>query len=218
MSNTFRNVTEFQGFDRPSEQFLRFAKGYLSDGKSDKNNNPSFKSCLLRIPGSINSKYNKKITIIQKWNNYRPNLSLELLLDFKRYLKQKERQKQLLLNSVRNRSDNNYDPKYYSWIEHLLHTPIEDFRKLVIDLVFAPYLINVKQISFEESYTLIKNWFDKCYNPNKSDNQRNFEYRIKYALKNAMNKQIGPMSPHKIKTDSNYSKLYIMLKQKGILK
>ena len=210
------NISEFQRFDKPSEQFLRFAKNFLSNNKSDKNNNPSFKSCLLRIPGSINSKYNKKITIIQKWNNYRPNLSLELLLDFKRYLKQKERQKQLLLNSVRNRSDNNYDPKYYSWIEHLLHTPIEDFRKLVIDFVFAPYLINVKQISFEESYTIIKNWFDKCYNPNKLDNHRNFESRIKYALKNAMNKQIGPMSQHKIKTDSNYIKLYILLKQKGI--
>ena len=51
------NVTEFNGFDRPSEQFLRFAKDNLSKGKADKQNNPSFKSCLLRIPDSINSKY-----------------------------------------------------------------------------------------------------------------------------------------------------------------
>ena len=63
------NVTEFKGFDRPSEQFLRFAKDYLSNGKADKQNNPSFKSCLLRIPGSINSKYgNTKVKIVQKWN------------------------------------------------------------------------------------------------------------------------------------------------------
>jgi len=53
------NVIQFNGFDRPSEQFLRFAKNYLSNGKADKQNNPSFKSCLLRIPGSINSKYNR---------------------------------------------------------------------------------------------------------------------------------------------------------------
>src|SRR5215208_110732 len=44
------NITEFNGFDRPSEQFLRFAKYSLSNNKADKNNNPSFKSCLLRVP------------------------------------------------------------------------------------------------------------------------------------------------------------------------
>ena len=213
------NITEFQEFDRPSEQFLRFVKQDLSNGKADKQNNPSFKSCLLRIPGSINSKHNKKITIIQKWNNYRPNLPLELLLDFKRYLKQKDRERQLVLNSVRNRSNsNNYDPKYYTWVEHLIQTPIPDFRKLVIDLVLAPYLINVRKLSFEESYSIIKNWLDKCHDLENLDNQRNFEYRIKYALKNAMNKQIGPMSQHKIKTDSKYSELYILLKKKGIFK
>ena len=49
------NLTEFQKFDNPSQEFLRFAKDNLSNGKADTNNNPSFKSCLLRIPGSINS-------------------------------------------------------------------------------------------------------------------------------------------------------------------
>ena len=46
-------------------------------------------------------------------------LSFELLVDFKRYLKQKDRQRKLLLNSVRNKTNNNinYDPKYYVWIE-----------------------------------------------------------------------------------------------------
>jgi hypothetical protein len=204
------NIPELQGFDKPSEQFLRFLKDYLSNGKADKNNNPSFKSCLLRTPGSINSRYNTKVTIIQKWNRIRPNLSLELLLEFKRYLKQKDRQKRLLLK-VRNRSYNNYDSKYYTWIENLLYnTAIPDCRKLVIDLILSPYLINIKQLSYEESYNIIKNWFDKCYNP-KKDNYRNFEYRIKYSLKNAINKGIGPLSLHKIKTDERYRKLYILL-------
>ena len=73
------NVIEFNKFDRPSEQFLRFAKDYLSNYKADKNNNPSFKSCLLRIPGSINSKYNTKVKIIKKWNGYRPSITTDLL-------------------------------------------------------------------------------------------------------------------------------------------
>ena len=62
------NITEFQEFEKPSERFLRFAKDNLSNNKADKYNYPSFKSCLLRIPGSINSKYNKQVTIVQKWN------------------------------------------------------------------------------------------------------------------------------------------------------
>ena len=50
------NIPEFQKFDKPSQEFLRFAKDNLSNGKADKNNNPSFRSCLLRIPGSYRSK------------------------------------------------------------------------------------------------------------------------------------------------------------------
>lgn len=93
-------------------------------------------------------------------------LSFELLVDFKRYLKQKDRQRKLLLNSVRNKTNNNinYDPKYYVWVELLIHSPIPDHRKLVIDLILAPYLINVRKLSHQEYYTIIKNWFDKCYN------------------------------------------------------
>ena len=101
------DITEFKNYDKPSEQFLRFVKDFLSDGKADKRNNPSFKSCLLRIPGSINSKYNRQVTIVQKWNGYRPQITKDLLLEFRRYLIQKDIQKQLLLNSVRNKGSVN---------------------------------------------------------------------------------------------------------------
>ena len=36
------------------------------------------------------------------------------------------------------------------------------------------------------------------------DNYRNFDYRIKYALKNAIKKQIGPMRKEKIEIDKTY--------------
>ncbi len=142
------NVIEFNGFDRPSEQFLRFAKDYLSNSKADKNNNPSFKSCLLRIPGSINSKYNTKVKIVKKWNGYRPPITTDLLIEFRRYLIQKkidrQKQRQKIL-SIRN---NNYDPKYYPWIEHLIQTQIQDFRKLVIDIVLSSLSYQHKKIVF----------------------------------------------------------------------
>jgi hypothetical protein len=73
--------TIFNEFETPSKQFLRFAKDFLSNNKADKSNNPSFKSCLLRIPFSFNSKYpsrgnnnleNSKVKIIQEWDKKRP--------------------------------------------------------------------------------------------------------------------------------------------------
>ena len=217
------NITEFKEFDRPSEQFLRFAKDYLSNGKSDKQNNPSFKSCLTRVPGSIRSKYNNNqpVQIIKKWNGERVPITKGFIEEFRDWLIQKKidqdikNKRQKLLNKKSN--NNIYDPKYYSWIENLIQTPIEDFRKLVINIILSPYLINVKQLSFEESYTLIRNWLDKCNSLQKLDNYSNFvNYRIHYALKTAVSKGIGPMSFSKIKTDSRYNtNLYLLILQKG---
>lgn len=221
------NITEFKEFDRPSEQFLRFAKDYLSNGKSDKRNNPSFKSCLTRVPGSIRSKYNNNqpVQIIKKWNGERVPITKGFIEEFRDWLIQKKidqdiknkRQKLLNKKSNNNNNNNSYDPKYYSWIENLIQTPIEDSRKLVIGIILAPYLINVKQLSFEESYTIIRNWLDKCNELKRLDNYRNFDYRIKYALKIALNKGIPPMSLTKIRTESTYSKLYQILKNKGAI-
>jgi hypothetical protein len=67
--------SKFAQFDQPSQIFLKFAAQILSNHKSDTNNNPGFKSCLLRVPGSYNSKYieqNKEVKIIQRWNGFRP--------------------------------------------------------------------------------------------------------------------------------------------------
>jgi len=237
------NITEFRKYDKPSQEFLRFAKDYLSNGKADKNNKPSFKSCLIRIPNSINSKSNitTKVRIVQKWNGncqvmnfeykismvvnsrrqIRSPLTKELMLDFKRYLIHKkidqdiQRQKILVERSKNKFVDSS---NYYSWIENLIQIPIEDFRKLVIDIILAPYLINVKQLSnLEESYQIIKNWLDKCNELEPLDNYRNFEYRINYALKIALNKGIPPMNKDTIKTDPKYSELHQLLKESKVL-
>ena len=67
--------SKFAQFDQPSQTFLKFAAQFLSNHKSDINNNPAFKSCLIRIPGSYNSKYieqNKEVKVIQRWDGYRP--------------------------------------------------------------------------------------------------------------------------------------------------
>lgn len=53
----YEDLQDFKYFENPSEKFMRYAEKKLSNGKSDKNHNPSFKSCMLRIPNSVNSKY-----------------------------------------------------------------------------------------------------------------------------------------------------------------
>ncbi len=40
--------------EKPSSEFLQFAKSYLSFNKADKANTPAFKSCLVRVPHTFN--------------------------------------------------------------------------------------------------------------------------------------------------------------------
>ena len=63
-------MSEFNKYKEPSKLFLRFAEWYLSNGKADSEHyqTVSFKNCLLRIPGSYNSKNMSQVNIVQKWN------------------------------------------------------------------------------------------------------------------------------------------------------
>ena len=80
-----------------SEVFLKFAKDYFTDGKADPQHRPKYKSCLIRIPNSFNSKClseglseeESKVKVIQKWNGCR--LPIQLLTKyFMRWLVQEE--------------------------------------------------------------------------------------------------------------------------------
>ncbi|HET7390447.1 MAG TPA: hypothetical protein VFJ51_06455, partial [Nitrososphaeraceae archaeon] len=45
------------------------------------------------------------------------------------------------------------------WIENkLLQTAIPDHRKYTVELVLAPYLINIKHLPVGYTYSLIKHW------------------------------------------------------------
>ncbi|MFL6364896.1 MAG: hypothetical protein ACJ719_06790 [Nitrososphaeraceae archaeon] len=127
-------------FDQPSQIFLKFAAQFLSNHKSDTNNNPAFKSCLLRIPGSYNSKYTEQVKIIQRWDRHRPKAN-SLYYDFYFYLADRKLKE---FNMQRNQTAS-YQGNTIPWIEKLLQTPIDDYRKNAVNLILAPYLINVKK-------------------------------------------------------------------------
>jgi len=82
--------------------FIQFTEEYFTDNNADHLHNPTVKSCLLRIPGSLNSKcivkggveerVDPEVKIIQKWDGKRP--SIEPLL---RYLEGGLSKKELMI-------------------------------------------------------------------------------------------------------------------------
>ena len=70
--------SEFTKFDQPSRRLIQFAEQHLSNKKSDPCHSftMSFKNCMLRIPGSYNTKLKsyEEVRIIQKWDGLRPSI------------------------------------------------------------------------------------------------------------------------------------------------
>ncbi len=80
-----------------SEVFMQFAEDYFTGGKADPNHRSKYKTCLIRIPGTFNSKcLNKrlgleqsKVTVVQKWNGKRVNAE-NMIHEFRIWLTQQE--------------------------------------------------------------------------------------------------------------------------------
>jgi hypothetical protein len=205
--------SQFEAFENPSLKFLRFAEHYLTSGKSDPSHNPSYRSCMLRIPGSYNSKYSEgknKVRIVQKWDGYRPPINL-LLDDFHAYLLEQKMKEIKLKKRIEQKFGFKVgDSHSLSWIETLLQTPVSDFRKNAIGLIIAPYLINIRKMPYDAALQTLQNWLDKCNELRSLD--PNFSYKIKYSLNAAIRKQQLPL---KLTTlESKNKELYEMLVRK----
>lgn len=197
-------IEEFKKFNEVSKVFLKFASQYLSNCKCDPNNSPSLKSCLLRIPGSINSKClaNEKIEaevkVIQRWNGIRPSINL-LLGNFYAYLidlrpTELDRQRKLEKQYGKVTSSNSK----LKWVETLLQTSIDDYRKTAVSLILSPYLINIRKVGYQEAYTAINDWLNKCNSVRRLDFDD--DYKIKTSLKIAIKERTLPMKFSTLKT------------------
>jgi Primase X len=108
---------------------------------------------------------------------------------------------------------NGYPPTVtlISYVEKLLDTGIEDYRKNAISLILAPYFVNILKLSDEESFNKIKDWVLKC-NDVKSLNPsiRDFDNIIKNSINRA---RITGVKPLKFKDTLQYKNknLYNML-------
>jgi hypothetical protein len=178
---TFYEFTKY--FDKDlTSMFIQFAEEYFTDHTADRLHNPTVKSCLVRIPASLNSKSVAKgedaeVKAIQKWDGIRPPIQ-PLLIHFKIWLTQKrideELKKhdkfQMTVSKTRERTNT------IKWIQKgILEHPIPDHRKYIIWRILSPYLLNVKKLPKEEAYSIMKEWLDKC---NKLE-KLNFSPKIK---------------------------------------
>ncbi|HEY6587300.1 MAG TPA: DNA primase noncatalytic subunit PriX [Nitrososphaeraceae archaeon] len=86
---------------------------------------------------------------------------------------------------------------HYEWIEKLLETPIEDGRKYVLWKILCPYLVNIKKLEYEQTFSILKDWLEKCNKLRKLDFNPNIE--IKSKLRRV--KHYNPISIKKMKDD-----------------
>jgi hypothetical protein len=181
------DVNDFAESYDPSRQFLKFSTEYLADGKADPNHNPSFRSCMLRIPGSINSKNGNEVKVLQKWNGQRPSI-VPLLGIFYSWLATNKAEQEVRFSSF---SSYKLDRTSINWIESLLKTPLDDYRKTIANLVLAPYLVNIRQLQYDAAFMIIKSWLEQCTSLRKLD--FNADYITNAALVNARKTNYKPM-------------------------
>ncbi len=134
-----------------SEVFLKYAEIFFTNGKADPLHKPKYKTCLVRIPNTLNSKClsrglsdeESKVKIIQRWNGHHSPIQL-LTKEFRRWLHQEEINQIVINNTSRRKSQmGNYPLSNNSkilWIEELLRTGIPDGRKETLRLILGPYL------------------------------------------------------------------------------
>jgi hypothetical protein len=75
-----------------------------------------------------------------------------------------------------------------TWIEKLLYTPIPDCRHRTINLILAPYMVNVKNLEVDDAVKQISAYIETCrvVNPNTNITERYIRYQCEWAKKRGM--------------------------------
>jgi hypothetical protein len=182
-----------------TSKFMQFAEEFLANKKGDPQHNPTVSSCLVRVPGTMNSKCAREVEIVQRWDGQRPPINY-LLRDFRRWLIN-EKMKRGSIDSRRTPAQV-MNATTISWIERLLQTPIDDYRKFVVWRILSPYLINIRKRPPGEASNMIKNWLNRCNNLRQLDFTPN--YTIKYNINSAKRNGYLPISLEKLRIENAY--------------
>jgi hypothetical protein len=188
--------------------FMGFAERFFTNGRCDRAHTPTVKSCLLRVPYTMNTKRQpeQEVAIIQPWNGERAAIQY-VLRDFRYYLfdnrfkakiEELKRAKESESEQGRKKKwlhdSNNGGSDITGWIECLLQIGIADFRKNAVSLILAPYLLYKKKLLHEQAAQVIRDWLQNKCSPLSRLNF-NAEYFTRSALNNSLKKpQIYHMS------------------------
>jgi hypothetical protein len=182
---------------------MQFAEEFFTNKKSDPQHRPSIKSCVIRIPGTINSKYKQEVRIVQTWNGLRPPIQY-LLREYRTWLiAEKINDKLEKIRSYSNRNMKNFvytKSDTIPWIEKLLAMSLPDCRKYCTWRILAPYLINVKKLSDDQANYIIREWLKKC----DLVKRVSFETpsRIRYDIQSARRRGFYPISWNQLRTEN----------------
>lgn len=202
-----------------SELFVKFTKEYFTNGKSDSQHKPKYKSCLIRFPETYNSKClnrglskeESKVKIIQEWDGKRMPIQL-LLRDFRIWITQLEINHRKKLEKPIKNTFNPINNQKLEWIENPLQTPLADHRKYCLWLILGPYLLNVRKLKDEQASQVMEEWLQKC------DKIRKLDFRLRDKIQPIIrgNKSYLPISFVKIKEENE--NLYTILNLKHNLR
>lgn len=86
-----------------------------------------------------------------------------------------------------------------NWIDKLLATPIHDCRHRTVNIILAPYLVNVKGMTPEKAAETISHYIALCktINPDTNITDRYIKYQCEYAKK----KGLKPLSLKRAKSE-----------------
>ena len=226
-NEALENFEEFTYASEPSKAFLQFAERHLSLNKADPSNNPGFKSCLLRVPYTFNSKYigerreDSEVKIFQRFNNFDqlPNID-NLLVEFQTFLIDRKLKAEINQGKKRNNGRNisNQFPSNnrIQYIEILLKMPLKDYRKSTISLILAPYFVNVQELSDADSFDRIKEWVLRCNEVKELEPSVGyFDELINKAIRRARDTGIKPLRFEETLRYKN-KELYVLLRRSKI--
>lgn len=80
----------------------------------------------------------------------------------------------------------------YLWIEKLINVPIPDVRHRIVNLILAPYFVNIRNFDEQKAFEIISQYIEKCKQL-ESNTKINDTY-IRYQCKYAKNKKLKPLS------------------------
>ncbi len=157
---------------------------------------------MIRCEGAKNPETNLYKTLLFDLPEKRPtNLEIvypnkivewkveDYFLGYAMYLIRKEFEKmQKIKVKISQLSEGGIVNGKYEWIEKILETPFKDGRKRIIGLILAPYLVNVKKLSEEETFEIIKNWLSKC------EGTKIYDSWIKATIRQKLKAKVKPLS------------------------